>query len=1164
MSNASMNSRAATSSRLSLVSTQREEQEIQLTYVARNVVLLTLIMDTQLYSSSKSIQNGTIWRLFYNMLISADDLEILKKHTTKLVATTESIEAWLASPHGPLLQFMDRQTLCSLRQYWTQYQTFDVMGKAATELRDGVRKRGKEVAQSLMFNGLRSAGAVWPYALDTAGLLYRRYWETGVAGGSSQDCKELGRGVPNPMFAISSAPSGFAVHYGTEPLVGFHLPETFRSLDKRSPPTTQSDTLVEAAKRQFNDWCRTFGDAVRAHRVRIRLFYGGAMEFCHELQLEIALGRRAAHASTYSRPWSAEPMRFDSHMGSKDLNQAFDVVDTSNLGDHVGLINMITTTAPLLRSQPSSVLYIESLLAASDDLTTALPDALGSDVPTFSILMGLRPAGLVSGVTFEAVSNEAMLQTISGSEKMAVLQRQYYLRSHWKASDPASPPKIDPDQLAAWFLEVYKKMFAHEDVSSLFSRMQRMQITHFSTDRSRYTRAALVALMRVVKTRIVTNWEKVMDKFLDLVESDRSLLVGSNSLQELNVHLALYGVWTLPVLEQSPRQIQNRFHLDLRSPTNERGILGQVNPPPIVHVVLSVPRKSLKVFTDSDVDRMGTPGLHMSVKQRFGVSQYENCFFSLHCSFGRLRVNDQAGCPAIFEEDGQGWRGSADLFVACTVPTFGLLMGPRDGLQVSLVINTTPENIMFFKPKLGLHLVVYETALENAQRVSILRDPPLLDTKSSTTSQREWLQALSREQGPEEVPLATFDANHRIHKMQIRTVLEPKSETGKALASGEPVTVNAVNLFTFQLNIGNTPSRDVAFPYPVQSNNAITRVARKSSWVEIVAALHAASRKDPFDTWTKVRYMSNASLALEYVPRVNLDIQPIINNVKQEDSTWLNILTTAGTMSVIEKEVVEQRKASSNTPGNAKIELKQSLSMIFSSFMGFHPETKTSIRTFQLTHQQTKSAWALIFAKSLRHDLDLGSVVLDAYVLPLTKARLQIFGSAIQRLFTVESKPPLGINLQDDECILWKRLLPALAERCRTWQHKGTCEYRTKGEIPLSIDVNENPLCGCGEGQIPSDFAQQNRELAPVAKYVTRIAIAFIFPVPYLEATAVPTDLADKEAGAQPALDSRPKCDSCKKTSGQLSKCAACGTARYCSKECQKSAWKSHKVHCKR
>ena len=42
------------------------------------------------------------------------------------------------------------------------------------------------------------------------------------------------------------------------------------------------------------------------------------------------------------------------------------------------------------------------------------------------------------------------------------------------------------------------------------------------------------------------------------------------------------------------------------------------------------------------------------------------------------------------------------------------------------------------------------------------------------------------------------------------------------------------------------------------------------------------------------------------------------------------------------------------------------------------------------------------------------------------------------------------------------------------------------------------------------------------------------------------------------------KCNKCGKNKDSMSKCAGCGAAFYCCKECQKENWKVHKKFCKK
>ncbi|KAL8801603.1 MAG: hypothetical protein Q9182_004333 [Xanthomendoza sp. 2 TL-2023] len=1115
-----------------------------------------------------------IWNIFYHMLISEADLFILQEHTTKLLKASESLEKWLTSSYGDFIQLINAATLKELRQYWTQYKTIDVSGKINTDVRDGMSQRTKDLGTLEFFQGVRSAGPLWMSGMEVCSYVYRKYWETGVAGGNSTDYKELngkGRGLANPMFVVSSAPSGkFAVHYGSEPLLGFHLAETFRELHtgEKLALAAQSDRLVEMGKAQFNEWCGNFALFVEHRRFCVQLFSGDAVALCYQLQLGIACGRQGDQASFYSKPWKLQPLHLDGHVGHDQSNWpplgGFDVIDTSNLSDHIGLINMVAATAPLMRRRQTSILCTESLLAASDSADSALPAALGTDVATFSLLVGLAPIGLLAGVTLEAVSSEAALQSFFGSSHVQ-RQKQYRLRVHWKSPDvqPRTVPldsetdektrrrvKVDSRDLATWFLSMYKKMFAHEDVSTLFSRMQRMQSKSYSTDMQRYTRAAIVALIRVVKTNVLADWGIVMNTFLSMVATDQSLLVGSNSLQDFYMQLALFGVWTMPVLAEGPRQVQQRLNLPLRPRNNVEKLLGEIDPPPIVHIIFSVPRKQLEVLTGRGNKMIGTPGMHVSVKQEFGAQQYDNHFYRFHCYFGKFLREGKDDRPPLFEEDDKGWQGSADLVVVCAAPTFGLLTGPRNGLKVSLALNNSPDNIMLFSSKLGPMLTVSEISLENEQRVLISRNPPFMDTSYSMAAQRNWLQTYSTGADSDTAASAIFDADHRANKLLIRTVFAKGSEEAEALANGAAVNVVSKDLSTIHLKLGTSLSRTVVFPFPVQSSNSKTRIARKSGWVEVEAAIHTAAKEDVFDTWTRLDCTPSGSLSLSSLPRVSLDVQPKIMSISKRDE-WMKILT-GGTFSEGEKHMMEQGGDLSVHP---KIQLKESLNILFQSFAGFHPQTSGPVRTFQLTKR--KDCHTIIFVNSMRHDLDLGSVVLDAWVLPLTIKRVHELSVALSRL--ISAKPePLGVQLSDRESILWKRMLPALAERCRTSNHEASCEYRADGKIPLSVEDDQNPLCSCGEGKVPTDFAKVVKEWAPFAKYVTRIAIAPVFPVPYLESI-----LQMPQPGTSTAAPAS-RCDKCGTTSGQMMSCAGCRGVRYCSKACQKAGWKTHKPYCKK
>ena len=1156
--------------------------DIEPAVLARNVVLFSLISDTYPAAEAASQDHDcckVVWNLFYHMFIPRSSLDILRNQATKLSEASKSYDSWLSSPYGKFISFIDRHTLLQLRQSWVQYAFAQDDDQTEIRARRAIAKTSQKMESSIILHGLRSAGPLWANAMDTMAHAYRSFWQTGVAGGNPDDLKALGnegKGLINPMFAVSSAPAGdFVVHYGTDPLLGFHVAEAFAGKfgSQKTSVTERANQVVEVAKNQFHDWCSAFKAYVEKERVIIRFFCGDALALCHELQVKLtAKDERSKLARAYVKPWSSCPLILDglAEGTTKETHVLFDVIDTSNLGDHVGLINILSASAPLLRQNSSAVLYTESLLVASSSIEKQLPLLLGSDIATFSLLLGLAPVGYLAGVTCEAVGNETALFHMLQQNKT---MRQYRMRIPWvspellvpaaipvpKTSDQKMPQiTLAPIDLALYLSDLYKNMFSHENLQKLVSQMQRMSVEHRSTDIQRYTRAGFVAFLRVVKRRVnMDDWNKTINLLLNEIETDRSLLLGTNSLQELYAQLHLFDLFTSSALEADPRKIRG-IGLPLRKNSQDKGFLAQGNIPPIVHIVLVVPRKKIETFTNMDPDSVGTPAMHLSIRQISGPAQYENLFYSFHCFFGKRNYMD--GIDTFkFDEDEKGWLGNQDLIVSCPVPAFGLLAGPRDGIRVSLRLNNTPENLMRFS--LGPTLSIHETGLDY---LWIGRDSPGLNSVHALSMQKRWIEMSSSKKSSAFSVRVKMSGHQASHVHQHVDFVQGSTES-KALADGANVTVAQCTPCTALLHIGKSHSQRLSYPFCIKATQSTVRIARKSSWIEVEVPISSAVDIGG-DYWTQV--------TLEYchpprpwsIPHVNLSIQPkLCFDKKAKSSSWLNTFLGTG---VSDAERATQKVGGTATP---RFDFKESLATLFASFAGQNPKCGP-METFQLT--VNGSCHTILFADSIRQDLDLGSIVMDAYIVPLTISRVHKLSSALTNLTGA-----LGVRLSKEESVLWKSLLPALAERCRTWSHKTSCEYRNKG-VPLSTADDQTPLCSCGEGEVDANF-YKNRVWRPFARYATRIAIMPVFPVPYLESSMsdFKADLntsavTDKGSSSLRTMEEQkkktpgdetsqaPKCDFCGKTDTPLKNCAACGKAKYCGYACQKAAWREHKKDC--
>lgn len=212
-------------------------------------------------------------------------------------------------------------------------------------------------------------------------------------------------------------------------------------------------------------------------------------------------------------------------------------------------------------------------------------------------------------------------------------------------------------------------------------------------------------------------------------------------------------------------------------------------------------------------------------------------------------------------------------------------------------------------------------------------------------------------------------------------------------------------------------------------------------------------------------------------------------------------------------------------------------------------------RIFGLSDPDEYGIYTLIFVNGIKFDVASHTVVIDACVVPLVQG---IMSKLLPALHDITRSGVTKINTLADEIRAWKLLLPSLSERCRTWKHTDACEYRMKG-VPASLDGTEqSPLCSCGKGKNLGQFGTV-AEWAPFHEEATRIAIGPLFTFSFLEETvkslmdsAGPESVQWKSQCATCARPGRPK----------LRACAACLKTRYCSRECQKAHWKTHKADC--
>jgi hypothetical protein len=258
----------------------------------------------------------------------------------------------------------------------------------------------------------------------------------------------------------------------------------------------------------------------------------------------------------------------------------------------------------------------------------------------------------------------------------------YHKRITWKwpvtgdliiASQPHCPAHVPisfkPQSLGKLLFDIYLKMFASDDTRSRLSNtlqsLQGSEIIH-------YIRESFAVFLAIVKWHVNIDWESTMDYFFDQLATDRTLMMGMTNYQDLATHMHLAGVHTFG---------------SMRTPVTKEGrFQGWAQVPPTVSVVLVVPHNKLRVLSDMDPNKVGTPVLHGNLLGR----NTHNIFTSLKVGFGKVTSSGTDARPGVvFEPDPASWAGKSSLIVSFSVPSWALHIKHLDSMTVFFGVRST-------------------------------------------------------------------------------------------------------------------------------------------------------------------------------------------------------------------------------------------------------------------------------------------------------------------------------------------------------------------------------------------------------------------------------------------------------------------------------------------
>ncbi|KAF5333054.1 hypothetical protein D9758_017865 [Tetrapyrgos nigripes] len=1087
--------------------------------LARNVLLFSMIIDNHLDSA-------ILWNVFFHFHLDKRSLSALEEQCKKLIAISQNVKDWAASPYGQLMKMCTEYTLSELRRHWVLYaEMHNLSPQRLKKIQSAFTVLMNSRQKGMVSSTARSAGPVMSSAIEVVALQFRNYWKKGTTSTNSSQTASL----LNPTFCYSLAGEGCNVHYATDPIQPFHLAPLFGNTKR----TVSVSDFVRAAQAEFKQWCTTFHSIISsttipssASPVAVRFFLGDAMAVCRSIDQFAETGM--AGSGIPVDQWKTQTITLNKAEGGyghgpSSAPTTFDVIDTSNLCDQFGLLNVIISTIPLLHlsSPTSGVLYTESLLSREQDATKEFADRLYGDITVMGLLVGLCPVDYVSGFNARSNIHELLLNESCNkpvSSKSGSVHGQFQQLTTWRRPSfgdavygrftASLALYMDPWQLGTFFYDMYHKLFEQED-SATFFRMNQDNIVKAIAFSNivYYMRETFVLFLKLVRRQLHipdSQWRQIMDRFYDISEADDSMPMNRNNQHDFWGHLHRNGLYTVPYHQISPQKV---------------GLFstwGSV--PTLVRVVLSVPRDKLKaVFSSPDV---GTPQLTCDVISTGTPSQ--------------PRV--------LFEEDPEGSQGTFPLVVSFVMPTILLTeLEPQEILSVSLALRSSTGSVEFVA-KLGPMLRIFSAKLLDETHVHVLPEqarpfkmPPTLSSSHQTSLART-LGMMTQIGECDDVIIGLDEDCELVASLTGK--ISVKGDDMKRIFADKstPISATQISPCTMRIAVGNY-SQDVVYPFPVIGSQFRLRLARTSMYIEVIVPPFGPTKPDGmklnlFPTATSV----NCLLTPWNIHRVNLPRSPTINTKVSGLNKWLNLLA-GSQMSNRERSLRKHQEHDRDT----LMAVKDTLHSIIVRSAGIQGP---ACRFFALRDDATNNCDTLFFISELRYDLSCHSIVCDGYVLPLTE---QLLGKIAQ---PVHEGDIVSITTYAGEMAAWKQLIPAFVERCRTsWTHGPNCEYVSTGKIPLTEEMEKVSICSCGKGKDVEGMYKVDlwKHFAP---YVTRIALSPLFAVSYLETV-----------GRDPE---KRRCCVCRaKGKPKIKTCTGCRKVRYCSEACQKKDWKKHKKVCK-
>jgi hypothetical protein len=408
---------------------------------------------------------------------------------------------------------------------------------------------------------------------------------------------------------------------------------------------------------------------------------------------------------------------------------------------------------------------------------------------------------------------------------IAVMSRPVVL---WKPLDTAIV-RYNADELARLLLAMYLRMFQDEGFANLFSTLglanKELMIKKINSYVV-YTRASFAALLQHIKASDIVNWPQFIRKLVEQgIMTDRTLNMGSHHIQSLFVHLDMLSIWKLG--DHFNWWHPRTFPHSLKGPFRDWQDI-----PAVVCVTLVVPHATVSMFGDLN-NGHGTPICELRLQS--SISMKQAFYTDIQMGFGSIKSSGKASTNKYHlavQEDDKGWNGQSPLIVSAMVSTCALVDYGDESCNVAFALKQTP-NSMGLKSRFGLMLQVHGSAVGQKDVFVSRYRPNMLGHVSVNTVPTSNPAEAVNDVNVTLHPLLSQGAND-VYALRAHYAIR-SGEAKALLQDGGTVEFNTPSPFRLSLTIGGKFHKEVLLPFPLNSDAAKVKVARKLLWIEYTA-----------------------------------------------------------------------------------------------------------------------------------------------------------------------------------------------------------------------------------------------------------------------------------------------------------------------------------------